>query len=181
MEKIMEVPESLRRVLEEVQRASEVNSDVGRFANTLRMSLEAAIADLAARDVSRPSRRGTGDIKYAIERTQQGEVLSEIRTGGKSKPFRCPREVYFALAAMLEDADRPLGMDEIMSTVEQVLEYRPPDHQVRVPLRLWMHIDPPLLRRSRARHAPILPNSFLSAAAELWERLQLPTANSQNP
>jgi hypothetical protein len=167
----MDVPASLQKALEEVQTASESTLDAKELAKVVRPLLEAAIAEISSSTVSRPSRRGTGPINYVVERTQQGEVLTENRVGGRSKPFRCPTRVYEYLVLVLSEADRPLAMDEIMLALEERMGERPADHQVRVPLRLWMHVDPPLIRRSRARYSLNSRDSFLSTAKHLWRQL----------
>lgn len=168
------VPESLVRALEEVVRASEAQSEVGEWARRLRPLLEAAVADISAVTVSRQSRRGTGAINYIVEMTQQGEVLTEERVGGNSQPFRCPARVYETLVVVLSEAERPLALDEIMSAVETRMGERPPEHHLRVALRLWMHIQPPLLTRNRARHRSISPQTFSVDSRALWRRLQIP-------
>ena len=154
--------------MQEVTAVSSQKSEVGKWAMMLRPLLEQAVADLNAVTVTRPSRRGTGDITYIVEKTQQGEVLTEHRVGGKSKPFRCPRAVYNILAAILGEAERPLAVDEVMSAVEIRLGERPADHQVRVALRFWMHCAPPLITRSRARHRVTNPATMISEATRLW-------------
>src|SRR6185437_4373857 len=97
----MEVPESLRKALDEVTRAAGRQSEIGEWARTLRPLLEAATHELASVSVTRTSRRGTGSIDYLVETTQQGEVLTENRVDGRSKPFRCPQAVYIALIDVL--------------------------------------------------------------------------------
>ena len=167
----MSVPESLRKALQEVTAVSSQKSEVGEWARMVRPLLEQAVADLAAVTVTRPSRRGTGDITYIVEKTQQGEVLTENRVGGKSKPFRCPKAVYEALAAVLGETERPLAVDEIMTAVEERLGMRPADHQVRAVLRFWLHTVPPLITRNRARHRPIRSASIVREVTELWGHL----------
>lgn len=165
----MGVPASLRKALSEVVKAAGANTDAAKLAQSLQPLLERAVEELVADSVVRRSKRGTGRIEYVVERTQQGEVLSETRLGGRSKPFRCPKNVYDALAAILDEADRPLALDEIMAAVEARMGDRPADHQVRVALRLWLHVA--VVTRNRARYRA-LTASFEVTGTELWMRLQ---------
>jgi hypothetical protein len=171
-EPFVDIPESLNKALDEVRSASEVHSEVGAWAMSLRPLLEAAVAEITAATVTRPSRRGTGAINYLVERTEQGEVLTEDRAGGKSKPFRCPAKVYETLVVVLSEAARPLALDEIMTAVAARMGDRPPEHQVRVALRLWMHIEPPLATRNRTRYRPSSLTQFSRQAVEHWNRLR---------
>lgn len=169
----MGVPVPLKKALEKVIEVSDsgAGSEAERLARWLRPLLEAAVEELATTTITRRSNRGTGEIGYSVEKTQQGEVLTELRHGGKSKPFRCPKKVYEGLAAVLGEADRPLLLDEIMSALETQIGDRPADHQVRVALRLWMHVQPPLVTRSRARHRADSQDEFLGRVTQLWQQL----------
>lgn len=173
----MEVPESLRKALDEVIKVAGTQSEVGEWARALQPLLEAATLELTSVSVTRTSRRGTGTIQYLVETTQQGDVLTEKRTGGRSKPFRCPRTVYNALIDVLGAAERPLAMDEINEAVGIRMGDRPPEHQVRVALRLWMHRAPPLLVRGRSRHRLAAPDRFRQDAHQLWQQLQNSSGN----
>jgi hypothetical protein len=168
----MAIPLPLRQALDDVMGKSGHETEVGDFARRLRPLLEAAVEELSAASVTRPSRRGTGEVGYVVEKTQQGEVLTENRPGRKSKPFRCPKLVYETLVAVLAGADRPLGMDEIMAVVEAKTGDRPADHQVRVALRFWMHVQPPQLARARARYRVVSREGFPSQAGRLWRQVQ---------
>lgn len=99
-------------------------------------------------------------------------MLTEERLSGKSKAFRCPRAVYDAVVEVLSKADRPLLLDEIATGAEKELGDRPADHQVRVALRFWMHLQKPLLTRSRARHRPTSLKDFGDEADRRWLQLR---------
>lgn len=161
--------EHLNKALAKVRKHAGARSAVGRFAANLLPLLEAA-AEERRNEIVRPSRRGTGEISYLVEKTQQGEVLTEQKA--KSKPYRCPKAVYESVAAVLAAADRPLLMDEIIAATATRFGDRPADHQVRVALRVWMHVQPPLLTRSRARYKASDQGRFLDLAQQLWSSLQ---------
>lgn len=165
-------PPSLLAAAELVRVAASGKSDHAAFARRLLPLLEEALEAVAGSVVTRPLRRGTGVVEYVVEKTQQGEVLTENRPGRRSKPFRCPKSVYEALIRVLGGADRPLTTDEITSGVERLMETRPPDHQVRVALRLMLHVEPALLSRSRARYRPVDPRQFPKSADALWFSLR---------
>src|SRR5688572_18870596 len=65
------VAQSLVKALEEVTATSGLKSKFGSFARSLRPLLEAAVRELGASSVTRASRRGTGEIEYVVERTEQ--------------------------------------------------------------------------------------------------------------
>ena len=121
---------------------------------------------------TRPARRGAAPVVYTVQTTEMGESLAEHRPDGSSRPFRCPKPLYDALVNILTQADRPLSTDEIAAAAEQVVGYRPGDHQYRVPLRLFLHVQPPLLVRSRAKYSILDPKSFAAEAARLWSGLR---------
>ena len=123
-------------------------------------------------EVSRPSRRGAVPVIYTVQTTEIGENLAEHRPDGSSRPFRCPRPVYDAFVEVLAEAKRPVSTDEIVQGVEKLIGYRPGDHQYRVPLRLFLHVSPPLLVRSRARYSLPEPKTFATSAAKLWASLK---------
>ena len=164
--------EHLNKALAMVRKQAGARSAVGRFAASLLPVLEAAEEE-AKSEVVRPSRRGTGEINYLVERTQQGEVLTERKS--KSKPYRCPWRIYEILAAVLASADRPLLLDEIVERMQGKLGDRPADHQVRVALRYWLHVEQPLLTRSRSRYRVAIGKSFETEAVRRWKDLNTRT------
>ena len=111
-------------------------------------------------------------MEYSVEKSNTAETLAERRKTGKAQPFRCPRSVYDGLVQVMAYSDRALPLDELLIAVAEMLRDQPPDFQMRVPLRLWMQIEPPLIVRSRARYRPVDAKSFADTANELWNRLR---------
>lgn len=164
-------PDPLAAALEAVKTRTAAKGAVGDFARQLLPLLEEA----RGHAVRRRAARGTGEIEYVVEKTQQGEVLTERRLSGRSKPFRCPKAVYDAVVAVLAETPRPMSLDEIVAGIEKRLGERPAEFHVRVPLRLWMHVQPSLLRRSRARYGRSDGSDFPAAATAAWHHLRGPS------
>ena len=116
--------------------------------------------------------RGEADIEYIVEDSVNGPVLTEYRRAGKAHPFRCPKAIYDATVQVLAVANRAMPLDEIVAQVGQVLGSHPADYQVRVPLRLWMNVAPPLVVRMRARYSATDAKSFNRTAKTLWADLR---------
>jgi hypothetical protein len=76
------------------------------------------------------------------------------------------------MALVLASAERPLAVEEIIVQTAKLLSEPPADHQVRVVLRLWMHVEPALVSRNRTRYAPTDAASFPSSAQSVWEALK---------
>lgn len=85
-----------------------------------------------------------------VPRRELVGILTEHRVGGRPYPFRCPKPIYDAMAEVLAGADHALSLEEMITAVTAVTGDPPADYQVRVPLRLWMHVEPPLIVRNRA-------------------------------
>jgi hypothetical protein len=176
MEKHMQVPEEIRLALTLARQTARGSGKVATFAKEIEHILERGIKQIEVAELPTVARRadrsGEEQVIYVVDQDRgHGEALAEHRTSGKSKPMRCPKKVYDALARVLTGADRPLGLEEIMAAVGKVLGDRPADHQVRVALRLWMHVDPPLLARNRARYRPLVNMDFSTSALALWQTL----------
>jgi hypothetical protein len=116
--------------------------------------------------------RGGADVEYVVEKAANGETLAERRKTGKAQPFRCPKAIHDALVEALAATDRALPLDEIVAAVGERFGDEPPDFQVRVPLRLWMQVEPPLVVRNRARYRPVDQDTFASATGSLWTSLR---------
>ena len=165
----VEVPQPLIRAIRRLTEASTSRGKAAELAAEVLPLLEAAV--VVIRGVSRPSRRGTGEIEYLVEKTQQGEVLTERRLSGNSQPYRCPKAIYEAVADVLAKAERPLLLDEIVTGVEKHVGHRPSDFHVRLPLRFWMHGDHPTVVRNRARYSALLKAESTTSAQKLWEKI----------
>lgn len=120
----------------------------------------------------RAVRRGATAVVYAVERSALGETLAEHRPAGNAQPFRCPRPVYDAVVTALADAKKPMSTAEIAAEVEKRTGMKPANHQFRVPIRLFLHVDPPLIIRNRARYIAASRRTVRKAAAQLWLRMK---------
>lgn len=173
----MEVPEELRLALELAEMTAASRGRFAPFAREMVSLLKRAEEQIRALDVPvslvRSTKRGNERI-YLAEKdaSGHGEVLAEHRTSGKSYPFRCSKALYDAMTEVLITTDRPLFVEEIASAVEKKMGERPADFQVRVPLRLWLSVDPPLVIRNRARYRAARPVSLASDANILWTKLR---------
>jgi hypothetical protein len=166
------IPEPLLIAIQLV-RGVRAKGPVGRFAKEVLPLLERAAEQLEdGQPVRRKLGRGDGAIEYVVEKTAQGEVLTERRSGGTSQPLRCPKVVYDAAIRMLATTTKPLSMDEILSGIETVMGVRPAEFQMRVALRLWLHADPALISRLRARYRLADSTGFISKATRLWSSLR---------
>jgi hypothetical protein len=76
------------------------------------------------------------------------------------------------MAMVLAAADRPLGVEEIGAEVGKLTGEPPADHQVRVALRLWMHVDPALVSRNRARYRSVDAENLHKASSNIWDSLR---------
>lgn len=171
----MDPSEALAKARELVSALARRRGEVGRAAAKVLALLDHVEAGLRDRTGSEPvvrqGRKGLGPVEYRVEMTPTGGTLAEHRTSGASQPFRCPKTLYDAVIEVLAKTDRAMSVDEVASAVEVRLGERPADFQLRVPLRLWMHVQPPLLTRSRARYRAATPE-FGTAAVKLWNRLK---------
>jgi hypothetical protein len=162
----MEVPEELRIAIELAQRTVRAGGRVAVFAREMVRLLERTEQRLMATKGRLPS----GDKRvYVVD--GKTEMLAEHRTSGKSNPFRCPKALYDAVVQVLAAADRPLAVEEIAVGAAKVMGAPSPEFQVRLPLRLFMSVDPPLLVRNRARYSRS-DDRFDNDAISLWNRLR---------
>lgn len=172
----MDAAEALRRAKELAVALSMRRGEVGKVATKILALLDTASQELVAEKggaQARPSKRGDAEIEYRVEKTTAGETLAEHRTSGASQPFRCPRPVYDAIAQVLASATGPLPLEDIAAAVAAKAGVTPGDYQLRVPLRLWLSVTPPLIVRHRARYRAA-DQAFLSGTKGLWERLKAP-------
>lgn len=172
----MTASEALHKARELLTALTHRRGEVGRTAEKILALLDRAEDDLAGLraggPVTRPSKRGSGKMEYRVERTPGGETLAEHRIGGTSQPFRCPRGVYDAIVQALASATSPLSVEDIATEVKSREGVQPGDFQIRVPLRLWLQVEPALIIRHRARYRSVTPELFPAATRALWERLR---------
>jgi hypothetical protein len=176
-EDAVEVPDELRVALELAERTAAGKGRVATFAKEMANLLVRAEKKLEAGatgiSVSRSARGSDDRVEYLVEKAGIGheETLAEHRTNGKSKPFRCSKGLYDAVVKVLVATDRSLSVEEIASGVERLGLERPAEFQLRVPLRLWMHIEPALISRNRAKYRPIDSKRIVLEASHLWNSL----------
>jgi hypothetical protein len=171
------MPGEIELALEIARKLSSEGGQVATFAVEIVNLLELAIGKLSEIErpavVTRAGKNGGGTIEYAVERVKSvDEVLVERRTTGTSKPFRCSKTLYDAVAAVLGDSEKPISVGDIADAVGQTVGDRPEEFRVRVVLRLWTTDDLPLVSRSRARYRAIERLRFEEDAANLWDRLR---------
>jgi hypothetical protein len=118
-----------------------------------------------------PRHRPKSPQQYQLERTAEGEFLTEHRPG-HSQPFRCPRSTYDTAAQLLANAEQPLHFDEFAEQLNTRLGSRQPDYRLRVALRFWLRHK--LVDRTRSKYRPADPNTFLHQSADLWQSLARP-------
>lgn len=118
----------------------------------------------------RPS-AGSSRSRFRIEVVQGGqEALAEYFTPGRA-PFRCPQHLYEAVANAMERSSVPSGVKDILRSACEIAGEAIPDYLMRVCIRFWQSIEPPLISRERARYAPAEPGSFLLEARKAWRIL----------
>ncbi|HLL88510.1 MAG TPA: hypothetical protein VK324_04350 [Tepidisphaeraceae bacterium] len=171
----MEVPKELKVARDLAERTAEGGGRVAIFAREMAALLVRVEEQLTGVQtpvaVSRAVRGRQERAEYVVEVVGKVQTLAEHRTSGKSKPFRCPKSVYDAVAKVVGEGERALGVEEIASAVERELQFRPAEFQVRVSLRLWLSVEPPLVERVRARYRSV--GGLAEQAARLWERLRV--------
>jgi hypothetical protein len=167
----MDVPDELKIAIELAERSVSGGGRVATFAREMIRLLKATEHQLVAIPAPATTMRAAdGKLVYVVD--SRSETLTEFRTSGKASPFRCPKPLYDAMALVLASAERPLAVEEIIVQTAKLLSEPPADHQVRVVLRLWMHVEPALVSRNRTRYAPTDAASFPSSAQSVWEALK---------
>ena len=116
----------------------------------------------------RGTRRNGQSQEYVIQRTAEGEFLTERRPTG-SQPFRCPKDAYLAAAKLLADAGGPLHFDELLDRLNAAMRERQADYRLRVCLRFWGQHR--LIERSRTRYQAAEPGRFVADAERAWDDL----------
>jgi hypothetical protein len=122
----------------------------------------------ATASANRAQRRNSQAQEYIIQRTAEGEFLTERRPTG-SQPFRCPKDAYLAAAKVLAGAEESLHFDELLDRLNAAMEQRQADYRLRVCLRFWG--QPGLVQRFRTRYHAAEAGTFVRAAEAAWEEL----------
>ena len=117
---------------------------------------------------NRAHRRSNQAQEYIIQRTAEGEFLTEQRPTG-SQPFRCPKDAYAAAANVLAEAGEPVHFDELLDRLNTAMNQRQADYRLRVCLRFWGQRG--LVGRFRTRYRATDAGTFVRAAESAWEEL----------
>jgi hypothetical protein len=170
------VPDSLKTAIEVLRASRRIKGPAKHLVRDVLRLLEEAEKQLRGTGaaVRRESKRSGAAVEYAVEQTARGQFLTERRLSGKSQPFRCPKPIYDAVVKVLGASKKSMSMDEIAHEVTALLGESAADFQLRVPLRFWMHVGPPLVVRHRARYKPAEPESFVVRANEAWVESRSP-------
>jgi hypothetical protein len=110
-----------------------------------------------------------GQQQYVLQRTPEGEFLTERRPNG-SQPFRCPKATYDAAAGVLAAAAEPLHFEDLLDRLNAAMNERQADYRLRVCLRFWAARG--RVQRFRTRYRAVDAGAFLREAERLWGELQ---------
>lgn len=108
--------------------------------------------------------------RYRIEERRRGSFLVEYREGGR-QPFCCPRQVYEAVAVALGSLGRPAQFEELLAMAGKRWKATPADYLLRVCLRFWRSVTPPLVHKDRTHYRAIGAGKFENAARRAWRNL----------
>jgi len=112
-----------------------------------------------------------GSVTYFVEKLDGRMVLTERRVGTIAHPVRCPQNVYEAVATVLARAEHTLAVEQIINRIEAGNGFEPAAFQVRLAIRCWMSVTPPLVERLRAKYRPVQRPVFSKQAKRLWRDL----------
>jgi hypothetical protein len=145
----MEVPKELTLAIELAEKTATSRTRVAAFAREMLRLLRSVEQQVRKSQSSLMNSAATGPLAqkviYLVD--PRTETLAEHRTSGKSNPFRCSKALYDAVAKVLAVTERPLAVEEIAAEAGKLLGEPPADFQLRVPLRLWLREEPPLITR----------------------------------
>jgi hypothetical protein len=164
-EAIKEMRQLLAEWLETSEKASKPVARMMRLLEIVEHKLQSEPSSSATRS------RGQQERRYSIEATATGEVLTEGKTGEQSPPFRVPKLVYDQTAEVLGRSPAPLKFEEILEAVSQNAAVPPGEFQIRVCLRFWMSVDPPVVARGKTKYHPVSRSAFSMAAKNAWASL----------
>ena len=142
--------------------------------------LEVVDEDLKQRAVKKPGRAKTlprDEPRYTVENTASGPMLTEGKSGEKSPPFRVPKAIYDLVAEVLAVSSKPIRFEDILAEVSQKAVAAPSDFQVRVCLRYWMSVDPPLIVRAKSMYHPVSQTKFISLTQDHWQSTLIGTGS----
>ena len=110
---------------------------------------------------------------HTVETTASGEFLTESGGDDTSPAFRVSRNIYDLTAEVLANSTKPMRFEDILASVTQKAPAPPGDHQIRVCIRFWLGVDPPLLARGKSMYYPTNRASFQLATTKLWQSSSL--------
>jgi len=123
------------------------------------------IEDARRRRIVGPRARVRAAI-YTVEDSPRGPALTE-RRDSDARPFKCPKNAYEAVAAVLAESKVPAGFQDIKAKASKRLRQELPDYAIRTPLRFWSTIS--LLEHQQARFLRVGTKAeFFKGARAAW-------------
>ena len=110
--------------------------------------------------------------RYTVEKRRRGLHLCEYRIAGRRQPFCCPKDVYELIAAALEKLDRYVQFEELRTVVGKQMQGLPPEYLIRICLRFWHSVDPPIVEKDHTHYRPSARGRFTNAAKRAWRELE---------
>ena len=161
---------SLIKVLRNSPESREPICDALELIESLQQQMEAKRnPDRSERsETPRPARGEAAGQQYVIQRTHEGEFLTERRPSG-SQPFRCPKDAYDAAAKLLAQTAEPLHFEDLLERLNEAMKERQADYRLRVCLRFWTAKG--TVERFRTRYRALERETFVAEAEGLWRAL----------
>jgi hypothetical protein len=120
----------------------------------------------------RPVRTRQGaNIDYLLETVGSDVLLTERRRGATSKPYRTSKDMYDAVVRAVTTSSSPPDFEGIVAALSKYLSVELALHEVRMILRFWQHVRPPILKRQKRKYHPLTAD-FSASAGALWSKLQ---------
>lgn len=177
MERSISAESDWKSTLDELRTLIERSPSRPRGALSKLKQLEASIQaeietieDARRRRIVGPRARVRAAI-YTIEDSPRGPALTERRDSG-ARPFKCPKSVYEAVAAVLAESKVPVGFKDIKAMASKRLRQELPDYAIRTPLRFWSTIG--LLEHQQARFLRVGTKAeFMRSVKASWKQASL--------
>jgi len=123
-----------------------------------------------------PHRRGKFGMTYLIRRRSGVEQLVEHRAEAETAKrcnFYVSRSDYVAATRAMAEVREPIGFQQLHDLyVKHGGRNLRSGFPLRVVLRFWRALDPPLIQRRRARYSPAIePSVFEDRANEAWRSI----------
>ncbi len=173
MERLKSADSDWKSKLDELRALIESSSSRPRGALAKLKQLEASvqaeietIEDARRRRIVGPRARVRAAI-YTIEDSPRGPALTE-RRDSDARPFKCPKNAYEAVAAVLAESKVPVGFQDIKAKASKRLRKELPDYAIRTPLRFWATVG--ILEHQQARFLRVGTKSdFIKGARAAWK------------